>query len=211
MKPFSFVGYLQSVTSSFTASFPHTPWTQHRPDRPFAQFSGTAVHRVYPDTADSHGHAHQRPRTLFPPTVQRARTVHALPPLPLADAPHTLNCDWPSVATRRCVLWVLFFFFFSVFSSPCFTHTAERKGSQSEKKNDLNPSPVQAAALATAVSLFCTGFDNKKWYLDILSFNAIAKIYRDGLTRGKLRHFYKLLLRDIYFAVQQQSLVYCVI
>lgn len=75
------------------------------------------------------GHAHQRPRTLFPPTVLRARTVHALPALLLAVALYTLDCDWPSVATRRCVLWVLFFFFFFPFfpSSLCFTHTAERK------------------------------------------------------------------------------------
>ena len=124
-----------------------------------------AVHRVYPDTADSQGHAHQRPRTLFPPTVQGTRTVHALPAPPLAAAPHTRNCDWPSVATRRCVLWVLFSFFFSFFffclSSPCFTHTAERKGSQSEKKSSTL-SQHRQAALATAVSLFCTGFDKKK-------------------------------------------------
>lgn len=73
-------------------------------ERTFRLVWRMAVHRVYPDTADSCDHAHQRPRTLFPPTVQRARTVHALFALPLAEALHTHARDWWSVATRLCVL-----------------------------------------------------------------------------------------------------------
>lgn len=115
-----------------------------------------AVHRVYSDTADSHGHAHQRPRTLFPPTAQRARTVHAASTFPLAEALHTLDCDWPSVATRRCVLWGLFFFFFP---PPHVLHTQLREKGASQRKKTITG---QAAALAIAVSLFYTGFDNKK-------------------------------------------------
>lgn len=102
-----------------------------------------AVHRVYPDTADSCDHAHQRPRTLFPPTVQRARTVHALFALLLAEALHTHARDWWSVATRLCVLWVLLFFFFFPFPLLLFTphvlHTQLREKGASQRKDDLNP------------------------------------------------------------------------
>lgn len=147
-----------------------------------------AVHRVYPDTADSCDHAHQRPRTLFPPTVQRARTVHALFALPLAEALHTHARDWWSVATRLCVLWVLLFFFFSLppppFPPPRFTHTAERKGSQSEKRR---PQPYRNRQQLWQPPSLCSKLasETKTRYQNILFLSAIAKIQRNGLTRGK--------------------------
>lgn len=82
-------------------------------------------------------------RALSPPIGQSAAHTR----LRLAE------CCHPPV---RVVSFVFLFFPFS----PCFTHTAERKGSQSERKNEPNPSSEHTAALAADGSLFYTGFDN---------------------------------------------------
>lgn len=59
-----------------------------------------------------------------------------------------------------------------------YTHSWE-KGEPVREKNDLNPTPVQAAAQATAVSLFYTGFDNKK----VTFKNFIPKCHRENLQK----------------------------
>lgn len=85
------------------------------------------------------------------------------------------ECCHPPV---RVVSFVFLFFFFFCLSSPCFTHTAERKGSQSEKKSSTL-SQHRQAALATAVSLFCTGFDKKK----VTFRNFIPQCHRENSQR----------------------------
>lgn len=84
-------------------------------------------------------HAHQRPRTLFPPTVQRARTVHALSARLLAGALHTLDCDWSSVATAGACCEFCFSFFF--FSPPCVLHIQLREKAASQRQKPPQPYP----------------------------------------------------------------------
>lgn len=94
------------------------------------------------------------------------------------------GCCHPPV---RVVSFVFLFFFFLFFclSSPCFTHTAERKGSQSEKKSSTLSQHRRAALANRRLFVLHWLWQEKKWHLDILFLNAIAKIHRDGLKRGK--------------------------
>lgn len=68
-----------------------------------------------------------------------------------------------------------------------YTHSWEKREPVKEKKkNDLNPTTVEAAALATAVSLFYADLTiYKKRFLDIFLLNASAEISGDGVKWGK--------------------------
>lgn len=78
-----------------------------------------------------------------------------------------------------------FSFFFSFFVSPphvLHTQLREKGASQRKKKNDLNPTTAEAAALATAVSLFYADLTiYKKRFLDVFFLNASAQISGDGV------------------------------
>lgn len=86
----------------------------------------------------------------------------------------------------RVVSFVILFFSLPPppFHPPRFTHTAERKGSQSEKRR---PQPYRNRQQLWQPPSLCSKLasETKTRYQNILFLSAIAKIQRNGLTRGK--------------------------
>lgn len=150
---------LPGAVWSFSPCCSHIPWTSHRLDRPFAQFSGRrftgfTLTLLTLTATPTNGHA---PCFLQPPgdhaLFTRSLASHWLP---LRTHSILIGRVLPP-ATACCEFCFSFFFLLPMF----YTHSWEKRQPVREK-SDLNPTPVQAAALATAVSLFCTGSDNTK-------------------------------------------------
>lgn len=164
---------------SFLAGYSHPLWTQLKPGRPFAQFNGWrfigfTLTLLTLTTTPTNGHA---PYFLQPPSE------HAL-------FTRSLLSYWLQLRTHSAVIgWVLppagaccevCFSFFS--TSLCFTHTAERKGSQSEKKTTSTQTQHrqqhwQPPSLCSVLAL-----KTKKWYK-----YCIPQCHRENLQRWTLK------------------------
>lgn len=155
----------------------HNSWMQHRLNRPFAylsgwQFTGFTLTLLTLMATPTNGHAPY----FLQPVYGHALFTRSLLFHWLKLSTHSIVIGGVLPPAGACCEFCFSFFF--CFSAPCFTHTAERKGSQSKKKkNDLNPTTAEAAALATAVSLFYADLTiYKKRFLDIFFLNASTEI-----------------------------------
>lgn len=126
---------------AFSAGYSHPLWTQHKPERPFAQFNGSrfigfTLTLLTLTTTPTNGHA---PYFLQPPSE------HAL-------FTRSLLSYWPQLRTHSAVIgWVLppagaccevcFSFFFP---PPYVLHTQLRGKEASQRKKRPQPNPSTA-------------------------------------------------------------------
>ena len=146
--------------------FPHPPRTPHTLVRPFAYFGcwrfiGFTLTPLTPRATPTDGHA---PHFLQPPREHALSTRSRLSHWPRRRARRSPIGRVLPPAGACCEFCFPFFLFFSLppfFPPPRVLHTQLREEAARSEAAEKR-TRVQAAALATAVSLFCTGSDNKK-------------------------------------------------